>query len=213
LTSRATPTPVVHFTHVDHIVTLIEHGLLSDNSAQSAGVLSVEVGNAGIKDQRRRRAVPISPGGSVADYVPFYFAPRSPMMFAIAKGNVPTYDGGTARLVYLVSSLEQLIAAGTRPVLTDRNAALDYAAYREFELEDPLDDGFIDWEVMKAQYWLDHDDGRERRMAEALVYGGVPWSAILRIGAQNETVAEEVRAHLAAAGLTLQVKVVPRWYF
>jgi hypothetical protein len=204
---------VVHFTHVDHIATLIERGLLSDTSAQSAGVLSVEVGNVGIKDQRRGRPVPIGAGGSVADYVPFYFAPRSPMMYAIAKGNVPTYDGGTARLVYLVSSLEQLMSVGCSPVLTDRNAALDYAEYREFDPIDPLDDDFIDWDVMNAQYWGDHHDGRERRMAEALVYAHVPWEAITQIGVQNETVAREVRAALAAAGSTIRVNVVPSWYF
>ena len=89
---RPTPTPVMHFTRVEHVVDMIEHGLLSDNEAQAEGLLQVEVGNTGIKDRRTRRVVTIPPGGTVADYVPFYYAPRSPMMFSIHCGNVPTYD-------------------------------------------------------------------------------------------------------------------------
>ncbi len=62
-----------------------------------------DVGNQGIKARRSRRAVPVGPGGVVADYAPFYFAPRSPMMFAIEHGNVPTYSSGCDELIYLVS--------------------------------------------------------------------------------------------------------------
>jgi len=186
---------------------------MCDTDARDRGLLSVEVGNIGIKDMRRSQKVPIAPYGQVSDYVPFYFAPRSPMMFSISKGNVPTYSGGTARLVYLVTSLERLTEQGHTPVLTDRNAALRYAAYRRFDAADEIDDGFIDWDVMKAKYWGDFDDGRERRMAEALVHENVEWACILSVTAQSEIVAEEARAMISAAKSTVRVKVVPQWYF
>ena len=97
---------ILHFTRVEHLPLIVEHGLLSD--ARVAKHLQVEIGNRGIKAQRARRAVPVPPGGVVADYVPFYSAPRSPMMFAIHCGNVPTYTAGCDRLIYLVTSLERL---------------------------------------------------------------------------------------------------------
>lgn len=213
MSARKQPTKVLHFTHIDHLRTIVERGLLSDTLAHEGGVLSTEVGNTGIKDRRRIRQVPFGAGGCVADYVPFYFAPRSPMMYAIANGNVTTYTGGTARLIYLVTSLERLAVVGCQPLLTDRNAALAYAEYRLFDPSDLLDDGFIDWEVMGAKYWGDFDDGRERRMAEALVHRDVPWDAVLAIVVQNEAIANEVRAVLASVGSTLEVHVRPRWYF
>lgn len=216
MTARRRPTYVLHFTHVDHLRTVIEHGLLSDSAAHEAGVLTAEVGNLGIKDQRRRRAVPCSPGGGVADYVPFYFAPRSPMMSSIAHGNVPSYRGGTARLIYLVSSLERLHELRHQVVLTDRNAALGYAEYRVFDPIDLIDDGFIDWPLMAEKYWGNTSDDpqrRERRMAEALVYERVRWDAITSIGVQSEVLAREVRETLVVHRTSVQVDVRPDWYF
>lgn len=219
MTARGRPTGVGHFTHVDHLATVIQYGLLSDTTAHAAGVLTTEVGNPNIKDQRRRRTVELPPGGAVADYVPFYFGPRSPMMFSISRGNVPSYQGGTARLIYLLSTLEHLHGLGHRPVLTDRNAALNYAEYRAFDPADPIDDDFIDWGLITQEYWtktpdgMERSDGRERRMAEALVHDRVPWDAITEIGTQSESVANEVREVLAAARSHVPVNVRPNWYF
>jgi hypothetical protein len=195
---------------------VIEHGLLSDTAAHEAGLLTTEVGNLRIKDQRRQQAVPLAPGGAVADYVPFYFAPRSPMMYAISRGNVPTYTGGTKRLVYLLSTLERLQELGYEPLLTDRNAALSYTAYRVFDPADLIDDEFIDWDLMTKDYWNNTPEEPqrvERRMAEALVHERVAWEAITQIGTQSEIVAAEVRAILAAARSSVSVNVRPKWYF
>ena len=105
---RPVPTPVLHFTHIDHLRDIATHGLLSDTAAQSRHLLTQEVGNREIKERRRTTVVPVPPGGVVADFVPFYFAPRSPMMYAIHKGNVPEYPRGLGPLIYLVTTIERL---------------------------------------------------------------------------------------------------------
>lgn len=86
----------------------------------------------------------------MADYVPFYFAERSPMMFTLDKGNVTTYTGGFDRVVYLVSTLEVLTASACQWIVTDRNAAQRVAAFAE--ARDDLDD-FIDWPLMQSAQW------------------------------------------------------------
>jgi hypothetical protein len=198
------------------LATVIEQGLMSDAVAHAAGVLSVEVGDLGIKGSRRARAVPVPPGGVVADYVPFYFAPRSPMMFSISRGNVASYLGGTARLIYLTTTLERLHKTDCQPLLTDRNAALRYAEYRLFDPSDPVDDDFIDWDLMGQRDWYntpDEPQRKERRMAEALVHERVTWEAISGIATQSEIVAAEVRAILGVAHVNVPVNVRPSWYF
>ncbi|MBK6671126.1 MAG: DUF4433 domain-containing protein [Actinobacteria bacterium] len=135
-----------------------------------------------MKEQRRRRGVPIGPGGVVADYVPFYFAARSPMLYAISSGNVPAYQDDQNPLVYLVTDLDRLQKVGCRFVFTDRNAYYQTATYAE----DPAElDQLVDWELMEATMWNNtaaEPDRMERRMAELPVHKSVPFSAVLAVG-------------------------------
>lgn len=216
MTPRPRPTRVAHFTHVNHLASIIRFGILADRAAQDERLLTSEVGNLEIKGHRRRREVPLEPGGRVGDYVPFYFAPRSPMMYVIHKGNVPTYQEGTSKLIYLVSSLERLRELDHDVLISDRNAVLRYAEFRRFEPLDKLDDGHIDWELMRARDWAntpDDPDRRERRMAEALVHGRVRWEAVTKIVVRSNDIADEVELGLTEAEASLPVDVRPDWYF
>lgn len=212
---RPIPTRIYHFTRVEHLPTVIELGLLCDNHAQAEGLLSIEVGNTGIKGRRATRPVTVRPGGVVADYAPFYFATRSPMMFSIHMGNVPGYTQGIDRLIYLATTVERLLEVGLDPVLTDRNAVLDYAEFIQLRDGEPAD-GFIDWSLMEETYWYDtetYPDRRERRMAECLVPSAVPWDAFLFVGTRSETISDEVRGLIGDSGSGPRVAARPRWYF
>jgi hypothetical protein len=211
--SRPVPTTVVHFTHVNHLASIVEHGLVADSVAQAAGLLEVEVGNVGIKQARQDRAVPIAPFGVVADYVPFYFAPRSPMMFAIEHGNVPTYAGGCDELVYLVTTAERLLEARLLVLFTDRNAVLAVTSFASTleEAEEP-----IDWPLMRERYWgntSDDPDRRERRMAECLVYNKVPFEVFNGVVAKNQRSATLAQVTFDSLGIDMPVSVRPDWYF
>lgn len=209
---RPVPTPLYHFTSIHHLASIIERGLLCDNGAVD-GLLAVEVGNRGIKERRRRRAVPVGPGGAVADYVPFYFAPRSPMLYSIAMGNVPEYTGGMDPLVYLVTTADRLAEFGLPMLFTDRNAVLE-TAYFTRDLADL--DAVIDWPLMRARMWnntSDEPDRRERRMAECLVHRQVPWRAIEYVAARTPARAAEARATLARFSQGIAVRTRRDWYF
>lgn len=206
------PTHVYHFTRIEHLSSIIANGLLSDTNAQ--GRTLIEIGDQAIKDRRRRRAVPGTPEGFVADYVPFYFAARSPMMYSIARGNVPNYSNGTDRLIYLVSTVQRMRMLDLELILTDRNAVLLHAAFHPMNQGHPPAD-FIDWELMKQRYWNDtpaEPDRKERRMAECLVHQAVPWPAFTQIAVKNQTLAAQVKEALGAT-LNVPVLVEPEWYF
>lgn len=210
---RPVPTPVMHFTHVDNLPTIITDGLLSDAQTRASGALQVEIGHHEIKERRRRLVVPVPPGGVVADYVPFYFAERSPMMYTIHRGNVPTYADGFDRVVYLVSTMEVLSACLCRCVVTDRNAAQSLAAFAT--AEEDLND-FIDWPLMRALQWGKQDSDQERpdrRAAECLAHLGVPWTAFTEVVAKTEEAATDARVAIAAGGYTTPVIVRRQWYF
>lgn len=212
---RPSPTRIYHFTRVEHLRSVLEMGLLCDRQAQVGQVLGIEVGNTGIKARRSVRRVPVRPGGVVADYAPFYFAPRSPMMYSIHMGNVPGYTDGADRLVYLATTVEKLLDLGLDPVLTDRNAVLDYTGFVQLREREPAE-GFIDWPLMDEQFWFDSEsypDRRERRMAECLVHSAVPWEAFLFIGAHSQTVVDEVGNLIGQEASTPRVALRRQWYF
>ncbi len=207
------PTRVLHFTHVDHLPDVALHGLLSDNAAQTRGLLATAVGNREIKERRRRRLVPLPPGGVVADYVPFYFAPRSPMMYAIDRGNVAEYAGGIDPLVYLVTTVERLHEVRCEVVTTDRNAVLGLATFRKgFEELGTA----IDWPLMKSTWWnntIQEPDRMERRMAECLAHEVVPWEAITEIHVRTAERRTQVEDLLGPGITPGPVHVTPDWYF
>jgi hypothetical protein len=210
---RPQPTPVLHFTHVSHLESIVQNGLLADARAHAEGLLTVEVGNRAIKERRQRRTVPIEPGGTVADYVPFYFASRSPMMYAIERGGVTTYLGGCDELIYLVTTVERLRDVGDAVIFTDRNAVLEFAEFSA-DLAD-LDD-LVDWPLMRATYWAntpEDPDRRERRMAECLVHGKVRWEAFTEIACRNRACADAAQRVLASLEQQVAITVRPGWYF
>ncbi len=209
---RPVPTPLYHFTPIHHLKSIIEQGLLCDTGT-TAGLLAVEVGNRSIKGRRRRRAVPVGPRGVVADYVPFYFAPRSPMLYAIAMGNVPEYTGGIDPLVYLVTTADRLAQLGLPMLFTDRNAVLKTTHFTQ-NLADL--DALIDWPLMRATMWSNtpsEPDRMERRMAECLVHRQVPWRAIEYVATISPARAAEAQATLARFSQGVAVRTRRDWYF
>ena len=76
-------TPIFHITHVENLASIIrEGGLRCDREAAERGLAEVGIAHQHIKDRRAGRRVPLPPGGTLDDYVPFYFAPRSPMLYS-----------------------------------------------------------------------------------------------------------------------------------
>ncbi len=210
---RPTPTPILHFTHISHLESIAENGLACDTDAQDSGLLAVDVGNRSVKDQRRTKAVPCGPGGVVADYVPFYFAPRSPMMYAIDRGRVPEYTEGSDPLVYLVTTVEELGGRSVHMVFTDGNAA---TGITEFSDQVADLDTVVDWPLMNERIWRDtlaDGDRRRRRMAECLAVGPIPWDSFHRIVVRTEDRSQEAKAILDTIGVTGTIRVKRDWYF
>jgi ssDNA thymidine ADP-ribosyltransferase, DarT len=200
-------------TSVNNLPSIIEEGLFSDEAVRSRGLLETDIGEDRIKTTRRTRVVPILPGGMVSDYVPFYFAARSPMLYTINRGSVATYREGQQPIIFLVTNARLLTEHGCQFVFTDRNA---YYATAKYEADEARIGDIIDWSLMEGQWWnntLDEPDRMERRMAEFLVRDSVPFEAIRRIGVKTEAMASRVRQILSTIENSPQVFVTPEWYY
>ena len=202
-----------HFTHISNLLRIAQTGLSSDNRVRAESGLKTDIGQHSIKDARRRRQVPVGPGGVVADYVPFYFAPRSPMLGSIYTGGVTSFNGGQDEIVYLVTSVDRVVESRADLVFTDRNAALNHA---RFSVDPTTLDQFIDWPLMDGRMWNntpDKPDRMERRMAEFLVHRHLPWGVLLGVATQTDAPRRHVEDLLSRVGKPTTVLARPGWYF
>ena len=122
------PVRLFHITAIVNLPNICAAGaLLSKNAGASAGIAYQNIAHAGAQGSRSIKAVPIPPGGVVHDYVPFYFAPRSPMLFAVNDGKVAGCDWRQQDIVYFETTVERITAGGSPLVLYDRNATLAFS--------------------------------------------------------------------------------------
>ncbi len=203
-----------HMTHIDNLAGIIdEGGIWSDNDVAKHAPDRVRIGYSSLKEKRRKKPVgPIRPGAFIGDYVPFYFAPRSPMLFAIYKGGVAGYDQGQQPVIYLVSRIDKTTTNCDDWCFTDRHAVVKFA--QMYEDVSYLEK--VDWDVMNARMWKDTEeipDKQERRQAEFLVRNKLPWEAIIGIAVFNKKYKNQVEDILANSEHKPSVKIVRGWYF
>lgn len=205
---------IYHIAHVDRLPSIIASGgLLCDAEIVRRDPPGTTIGMNGIKQRRLNELTLTShPGLHVGDCVPFYFCPRSVMLYLIYQGNHPelTYRGGQDPIIHLEADLRQTVAwaeaQGVRWAFTLSNAGARY-----FEDRCSLEQlGEIDWGAVQAANWKECKEGKQ---AEFLIEHRFPWELVTRIGVRSQTVHAQVGAALQAAGRRPRVELKREWYY
>lgn len=203
---------IFRITHVSNLPWILENGLHCANAHQDAGF--VPIGDPDIIARRQTMTVPAPPGGSLSDYVPFYFTPHTPMLYNIRTGHRGITRRDNKEIVILVSSLHKVREYDGAFVFTDRHVAAAAMARFSSNLAD-LED-FVPWDLLRARDFRrdpEWPDKLERYQAEALVYRHLPVEALLGIVCYSDEVAEELTRHVTEQRLHTEVHVRPGWYF
>lgn len=197
---------------VANVPWILDHGGLHCQNATQQDPNYENIGNASLIDKRARRPVPIPPGGTLSDYVPFYFTPLSIMAYNITTGHGGITRRDNRALVILASSVPRLRKLGLTFVYTNQHA---YPVDTDFY--DGSDDLHqIDWELLQRRDFKtdDADPGKALRyQAEALVHGHVPLEALLGIGCHDDAVKQSLETLLEKRAINLRVEMTPAWYF
>ena len=204
-------TRIFHITHVENLAGIIDNGGL-DCDRQAQNINHVCIGHRHIKVRRMNRPIPCAPGGTLGDYVPFYFAPRSPMLYSIHRRAVQGYAGGQSPIVHLVSSAEDVQKGGLSFVYTEGHAVISFSKF----FTNLADLNKVDWKIMAARYWYDTDadgDRKRRREAEFLVRNQFPWNLIHNIGVYDKNVEARVAQILETVEHKPDVTVERGWYY
>jgi hypothetical protein len=222
----AIPTPlrIFHITAICNLASIAKSKKLYAKAQLERK--DIGYGNIAYQGAQGKRAVKMvakPPGGIIHDYVPFYFAPRSPMLFTINDGNVPGCPHRQPDIVHIVTTVEAVVESELPYVFYDFNATLDiatcYSNIRNLDkinwplfFETPRMDGY-------CKYWNSRMDvpnyvlRQETRQAEFLIHKSVPLKLITMVGAYNQVKASEVRQILEDADIDLPVEAKPDWYF
>jgi hypothetical protein len=206
---------IFHITPVENLGAIVADGVLkSDALMIAAGGPATAIGLSPIKQRRLTYPVTCHPGDCVGDCVPFYFCPRSIMLFVIHCDNNPelTYHGGQDRIVHLEADLHEVVewadANDRRWAFSLSNAGGQYAEFRSDLAE--LDQ--VNWVAVQATDFRAAEI-REGKQAEFLVRDEFPWSLIKGIGVKSAGIASQVENILASADHQPPVKVRNDWYF
>lgn len=207
-------TNIYHITNINNLASILNcGGLIAYNTLQTTGINYTNIAHQNIQYRRATTNVPCSAGGTLHDYVPFYFAPRSPMLYTIRRGNVAGYAQGQNSVIHLVSTAQAVQTQGLAFAFTDGHAVMAYAGFYDSLANLP---SAIDWQLMNSDFWFDtpQDPNRKcRRQAEFLVHQFCPWTLIAEIGVINNTIQAEVVQILQSFNQQTPVRVYSSWYF
>lgn len=203
-----------HIVHVDRLPSIIADGCLwCDAEIVRRAPPGTTIGMSGIK-QRRLTELRLAshPALYVGDCVPFYFCPRSIMLYLIHQANHPelTYRGGQGPIVHLQADLHACVAwaeaHGQRWVFTLSNAGSRY-------FEDRCHLAYlheIDWKAVHSRQWQACKEGKQ---AEFLLERRLPWHLIEYIGLHSEAIHRQVAKAVSPDAHCPGIGVRTDWYY
>lgn len=198
---------VSHITHIDNLGSILAQSCLwSDTKRIELGLVNQNIGYSHIKQRRLLRPVNVAAGGTIGQYVPFNFCPRSVMLYVIHKGH-PDFQDGQDRVLHLISDIDTIRLTNAHCFFTDIHADLAYAEQiDDFGRIDELDIQ----RIINEKYWQDF---KEEKQAEFLAFESVQWSTIRQIGVKTRAIADEVNVLLQTAQHKPEIVIRPQWYY
>lgn len=206
---------IYHIVHVDKLASIVADGALcSDAVMAQRPANGTVIGMNNIKFRRMHELTLTShPGLYVGQCVPFYFCPRSVMLFLIHRRNAElTYQGGQAPIVHLVADLNAVAAwaqaNGHRWAFTLSNAGSHYFEDRN----DLARLGEINWTAVQTNQWSGSPT-KEQKQAEFLIEQHFPWHLIEQIGVYNQATGQQAVQAIAGAAHRPNVQIRTAWYY
>lgn len=208
-------TKIYHITHIDNLPGIVQSGFWSDARRLKSELDCKIVGINTIKKRRLTEyQIGCHPGTFVGEYVPFFFCPRSVMLYLLHKGNHVdlSYSGGQGPILHLQADLEDVVAwadsVGRKWAVSTGNAGAKYAQF-DCSLA-PLK--HWNWDNINSTDFRD-PVVKEAKQSEFLVHDSLPWKCIERVGVISSSMASRVQSVLADASHLPSVGIQLDWYY
>ena len=197
---------LVHITPISNLTGILKAGgLFSD--AELANQTHEVIGYSHIKSRRLSEyRVSCCDNRFVGTFVPFYYCPRSPMLYTINQGNTGRPKGSQREILHLTTTVSTAIALGKPWAISDGNAGAAHTLfYRDLSRLE-----LLDWEAIETRQW----QGRtHQKSTEFLVADFFPWTAVQSIGCYDAAARMRVLELLDGQAHSPAIAVQPRWYY
>jgi len=211
---------IYHIVHVDRLSSIIADSYLwCDAEVVRRTSAGTTIGMNNIKQRRLNELTLTSyPDLRVGDCVPFYFCPRSIMLFLIHCGNNPTltYRGGQEPIVHLQADLHHCVDWAEQD---DKRWAFTLSNAGAYYFEDRCNLAQlseINWPAVRTNRWSGSgisSSVKEGKQAEFLLEYCVPWHLIERIGVRSEVIYKKLANVLPVGGHRPQIEIKTDWYY
>jgi len=205
---------VYHIVHMDRLESILKDGCLySDDIINDRENKGITIGMKKIKHRRlTQNKLNSYPDLFVGQCVPFYFCPRSVMLYLIYKGNHAEidYQGGQERIIHLEADFYDGVQwakqNNKRWVFTLSNAASCW-----FEDRNDLSNlNEVNWPVVSNRYWHAQCESKQ---AEFLVEHSFAWQLVTRIGVYSSAIQQEVQRVVERYAQKVKVDIKRDWYY
>jgi hypothetical protein len=205
---------IYHITHVDRLASIVADSYLyCDAEVLRQEKTGTNIGMSSIKQRRLKELFLAShPKLFVGDCVPFYFCPRSIMLYLIYMKNNKDLDYGEGQepIIHLQADLHACVAWADqhqqRWAFTSSNAGSLY--FEDFCDLSQLNK--LRWSDIEATQWQNSKDAKQ---AEFLLEKRFPWHLIECIGVHSSLIYQKVANTLSFAQHQPRVEIKRTWYY
>lgn len=210
---------IYRIVHVDRLPSIVAEGhMLSDSEMLKKPLGGTNIGMDKIKARRLNELqVKCHQNLFVGECVPFYFCPRSIMLFLIHMRNPElSYKGGQEPIVHLEADLHASIAWAQQ---NNQRWAFTLSNAGAYYFEDRADIGRlgdINWDAVQARQWAGNGVSRsvkEGKQAEFLIERAFPWHLVERIGVFSQGNVQPVSNAMQGAAHRPTIEIKRDWYY
>ena len=194
--------------HIDNLPHLLKYGFVHKDSPNAANNY-VPIGDPLIIEKRIHQL--LNNQHSIGDLIPFYFGPRSPMLYVIQHGYNGVRQFNAEELVYCIIRIDDIIINNINCIFTDGHA-LNYITnfYGKEKLKEL--NNIIKYDDVYTGNWVNEDDRdlKRRKEAELLVLDELSSDFIRGFVVYNE----KAYNNLLAMGINAnKIAIRPNYYF
>ncbi|TWV06036.1 DUF4433 domain-containing protein [Bacteroidaceae bacterium HV4-6-C5C] len=198
--------PIYRMVHINNVEYVLRNGICI-RGHHLADPDYINIGDTELIAQRVDSPVRIvPPGGNLGDYVPFYFAGHTPMLYNIKTGWRGITQRPQSDIVFLVSSVGEIVQNCPYWCFTDGHAKHNISRFYN-NIAYMIN---LDWVTIHQQYWnntLEDMDRQRRKAAEFLVKDYVPNTCIRIIYVFNEACKQRIEALVNQLALNISVNI------